>query len=179
MWVMWVSDGVEILLGYGGVFREQVVDGEASPLVDVRVRVGEVWLMGSESSVASDWVAEWFRVALGAFAAVCGGSSSYVTFLGGPAWLVFSTVADPQPVRLAFCHLFESAEDPSVRRAFEPSVVVSKTAWVSELVRAGREFVFRVVEANPELVDDPYLVRLREVIREIEAEYPECVDDGE
>ena len=169
------SDSINLRISFDQHFAELVGEGNPNPLLDVRVRVGGEWFVGSEESYAASWMAEWLVSALVVVPDVVSGEKAVLIFRDVGSWLVFEPVDANEQVRLAYCHLPGSVENPSQRREFEPSVVVSKKAWVSELVRAARKFTFRVVEVNPELVDDPYLVRLREAIQEVEAEYPEYV----
>ncbi|WP_143085802.1 hypothetical protein [Halogranum rubrum] len=73
-----------------------------------------------------------------------------VEFFNGPMWLVFEPV-DGDSVTISGCHTIGGVRDPSQRIFVDTSQVVTKQAWISELVRVTKDYVEKMCNLNPSL----------------------------
>lgn len=143
-------------------FRMQVVEkGDPNPLTAMRVKAGEDYLLGSPTSAVGDYMTGNLIGQFEVVPGIVGNEKQVVEFFNGPMWLVFEPV-DDESVTISGCHTIGGVRDPSKRISADTSAVVTKQAWISELVRVTKEYVDAVHDLNPSLDDNPDIRTLRD-----------------
>lgn len=161
-----IGEDVSVKIDYGSQFRERVAEREnPDPLLGMKVRADCVFILGDETHTAKDSISTNLTVQLESTEQILADERAVVEYMNGPMWLVFEP-HDKETVKITGCTTIEGVRDPEQRLSVDTSVLVSKTAWISELIETAEEFHQKVIELNPDLEDDQILRRLR---REIEA----------
>jgi hypothetical protein len=169
---------ITIEIAYDDRFRRQVEEGTASPLTTLTVRADGQFVVGSESTNAGDWMSRHLREELLAIPDIVSGERTIVEFGNGPTWLVFEPHEDDTLVYITHVVTrFSATENPDQRLPVDTTVLVTKRAWIRELVRTSEEYVKNLTEINPDLTDETAVVKLREAIRQTERESPRLFGD--
>lgn len=87
-------------------------------------------------------------------------------------WLAFEP-HDEETLEVLECATFEGVQDSEQRLSSDRSVLVSKTAWISELIQTAEEVHAKIVDLNPALEDDQMLRRLRREIAAAKEQFEE------
>lgn len=155
---------------YSTRFRRQVKKGKANPLTGVKIRADDEYILGSEDTVSSTYLAGTFQEALEMIEDIEKGETGILEFADGPTYLVLEP-SDEEHVTLTGCLTYESAHNPDRRRASERRVIVPKHAWINELLRATREFLQKAREVNPELRNSDRFEELNQTIETVDRKY--------
>lgn len=167
------QNDVSIELRYDSEFRKSVVErGRSDPLTGMKIRVGEMYVFGDEDHVNSDYISTNLTVQLEAVEKILSDKRATIEFANGPMWLAFEP-HDEETLEILECATFEGVQDSEQRLSGDRSALVSKTAWVSELIETAEEFYERVVDLNPSLEDDQILRRLRREIAAVKEQLKE------
>lgn len=92
--------------------------------------------------------------------AIADDTETVLTFRNGLSYLVVEPHGET--VDLTHCLHLKGVEDPAERWEMEETYTVSKREWIAELLRVSEKYYEDILELNPDLKDDSYLVRLRE-----------------
>lgn len=155
------SSAVQIEIEYAENFRQKVRDeNDADPFGHLKVTVDGAYLIGTDDTYVGVWLSEDLARLLATTEAIITSSETMLTFRNGPSYLVIEPHDDA--VDLTHCLHLEGAENPEERWEMEETFTVSKRAWVVELIRVSEEYYDDVLELNPGLEEEDYLIRLRE-----------------
>lgn len=156
-----MKDNVSIELRYDSDFRQSVIERNRSdPLTGMKIKVDDTYVFGDEEHVNSDYMSTNLTVQLEAVEKILADEKASIEFANGPMWLVFEP-HDEETVKVTGCSTFEGVHDPEQRLSADTTAVVSKTAWVGELIRTAEQFYEKVVDLNPDLENDQILQGLR------------------
>jgi len=155
---------VEIEIQCNERFRQQVVEkSDADPLSGVKIRSNETYVLGGESSVAGDYTTSNLIAQHYAISDILNNRTHPVEFFDGPVWLVFEPVND-RLVSLTGCHTIEGVRDPEQRLSVDTTVIVTKHAWITELVRATEEYSNTILDLNPALSENQIFQELQDAL---------------
>lgn len=159
------SEDISIEIDYGCQFRERVAERkDPDPLLGMKIRADGTFVLGDETHAAKDSISTNLTVQLEATEQILDNKKAVIEYMNGPMWLVFEP-HDEEMVKITGCATIEGVRDPKQRLSVDTTVLVSKTAWIFELIETAEEFHEKVVDLNSDLKDDQILRRLR---REIE-----------
>lgn len=158
-----VSSPVNIEITYAENFQRKVCDeNDPDPFGYMTATIKGEYLIGTEDTHVGLWLSEDLARLLAETEAIISGSETMLTFRNGPSYLVI----EPRngEVDLTHCLHLQGAEDPEERWEMEKTFTVTKQAWIAELVRVSEEYYRYILNLNPNLEEDDYLVRLHEEI---------------
>lgn len=167
------TQGIRIQIRFGERFRSQVVEkGCSNPLTGMTIEVGGHYVLGSSETAIGDYMTGNFLGLFEALPSVIRDEKQVVEFYNGPMWLVFEPV-DGESMTISGCHTIGGVRNPSQRISEETSQVVDKQAWISELVRMTKEYVKKICDLNPSLVDQSDIQTLSKYVDQYEGWVPE------
>lgn len=152
---------------YGPRFRRQVEKGKANPLTGVKIRAGDEYVLGSQDSVSSTYLAGTLQEALETVYELEKGKTCILEFADGPTYLVLEP-SDSEHLTLIGCLTYESAHNPDKRRSNGRRAIVPRHAWTDEILRATREFLQKALEVNAELRNSNRFEELGQTIDNID-----------
>lgn len=158
-----VKSAVNIEITYAENFRQEVRNEDnPDPFGYMTATVNGEYLIGTEDTHVGLWLSEDLARLLAETEAIVSGTETMLTFRNGPSYLVI----EPRNggVDLTHCLHLQGAEDPEERWEMEKTFTVTKRAWIAELVRVSEEYYRYILNLNPNLEEEDYLVRLHEEI---------------
>lgn len=159
-----VHKDVTIEIDYGSRFEERVVDRDnPDPLVGMKIKVGDTYVLGDETHASKDSMATNLTVQLESTEKILDGEKAVVEYMNGPTWLVFEPESE-ETIKITGCATIEGVRNPDDRLSIDESAVVKKHVWIKELIETAEEFYKKVVESNPGLEGDERLERLQSEI---------------
>lgn len=158
-----VYSDVHIEITYAENFQRKVRNkNDSDPFGYMTATVDGEYLIGTEDSHVGLWLSEDLARLLAATEEIMSGKETMFTFRNGPSYLVI----EPCNGTVGFTHClhFEGAENPEERWEMETTFLISKQAWIAEILQVSEEYYHDVLSLNPSLEDEDYLIRLHEEI---------------
>lgn len=129
-------------------FEKRVRGGDTNPLVDVRIRVGSDYVLGSDTTVAGDYMTGHLIEELDALLGVADGRTQMLEFSDGPLFLVLEPVTGDR-LKLVGCYDVDGTT-PTDRIG---EAMVPFDEWAITVIEVTKEYYKRICQLNPSLTD--------------------------
>lgn len=150
-------------------FRRQVPGSGRvyNPRVSLGIDAGDVSLSGPVQGYTGVYLTNFLGEALAAIESTESGDKKTIKTGDGPAYIVLEP-RDDEAVVVTKCFSKGSAENPDERLPVEPHAVVTKEAFVEEVIRLANESLERILDANEDVRDHRQIRELQELLRTVE-----------
>lgn len=164
-----IHNDINLTIKFDDDFERQVTgDGRAyNPRVSLGIDAGDVSLSGPEQGYTGVYLTNFLGEALEAVGCVENGEKKTIKTGDGPAYIVLEP-RDDEAVVVTKCFSKGSAENPDERLPVEPHAVVTKEAFIEEVIRLANESLEKIFNANEDVRNHRQIRELQELLRTVE-----------